>query len=1276
MVIRSAIRPAVRSPLRGSLESKWGADNGLSVSAPSSIIFADGDQPIYLADWQSHNLLAESDDLSGWTSSLNISAGGTPPAPYTTFTRFTAAGTAPATTTGQAYSPGITLPAANTDYAFELVFKTVDADYAYIYAFGFGSIGRMWIDLSTGATSNVSGALALRSFHQDVDTGVYKAVLYVRVGTNLSGNLLFGISDAAGSETVTAEKACDVTGAVIRYASADPTYSETTGTADTPVASYGAFTLADAQYDSGADSYNATATITAGNLTVSPSFETGGENALTYSTGDGDADTTFTVTGATLDDLNAALNKLAVDGLSGQTANVTVEWLHPSTTRTASKTISVTSVQTIAAQSFEFGALTREGAGAVTVVSTADTPSFSITAGDASGHWQINSSTGALSPSATGEDALTGTYNLTVSDGSNSNTITCTCTGNNSDGVDLTKAATVNDGTELEAVVTTSFVSSEARAILCRPGDYTVASTCFKNKALANTLTVTRAETTLPVFLDGVAVDNIDNLSLTRIRFYTEETVSTVRLVEMLNACADLSITNCEMAGATFDPTADWSASEPNQVIGIYSSGVGAAGLTIADNTLEYLNVGTSFAASGTVSVARNLVRYCYEDALKYAHAGGGAYPSLTFEDNISYDIVGKQTDTTSPPHCDHIQVLAQASAPHDMEGPFIRRNVLMQTSSGRGDGQGIFIRFLSPVIFTVNCSTAFTTPDQVVTSSSGGTGKLVSAVSAGGSVTMQLYAVSGTFNTSDTLTGASDGSATLTTVDKAAQNYCNAVIQDNFIISGLANGIFLASVGSDAVIEGNTVVGRSADGVVNSIRAGEYGVEAGGSVLVRDNIAEAIAADDGSSLTQINNVVLGNGGATIPYSDVFDGISGSFDPATVAEALTMFSMKASGDAEAEPSNPNIGSVGTGYVDFDANTSDHPRREAGFDASAQDWGNDVDVTLDAAVTSDLVQLTGLSATGALVTVSGGTSPSFNVYSDAGTTLVASSVTSYIVPDDYYIRINDTASSSNSTQVDVTINVGSTTGTYSHTTVSGVVVPVAVDNQATAYIMSGAISATGSGVGIISFWYKNNEASWNATKCLWEFTNSTTDTLRILTAASGKLSITAKNSGGTGIISCSSGGTMTVGNWYHHLIAFDLASPADFEWYVHSTSGLITGGSSPTESLLTSDGVVADLDDSGIFARYNGAIPNDCSLFELFVHLGDTLDITSAPNRAKFYNGSSYVNLGSDGSTPLGLQPQFFFSGVSSHNDFLTNRGSVSGTWSETNTLADDTAPVS
>jgi hypothetical protein len=118
----------------------------------------------------------------------------------------------------------------------------------------------------------------------------------------------------------------------------------------------------------------------------------------------------------------------------------------------------------------DFGALTRTSAGGVAVTGT------SISSGDASGHWQIVSN--VLTPSATGEDALTGTYNLTLDD---------------AQAVDITTVAnkfSAASTAEISAAYTAATASTDT-GILIRGGDYSASSRItLGTKAFTSTFTI------------------------------------------------------------------------------------------------------------------------------------------------------------------------------------------------------------------------------------------------------------------------------------------------------------------------------------------------------------------------------------------------------------------------------------------------------------------------------------------------------------------------------------------------------------------------------------------------------------------------------------------------------------------------------------------------------------------------------------------------------------------------------------------------------------------
>lgn len=115
-------------------------------------------------------------------------------------------------------------------------------------------------------------------------------------------------------------------------------------------------------------------------------------------------------------------------------------------------------------QSASFGALTLEGAGGFTPVSTGPAiTSASIDSGDASGHFQISSS-GEITPTATGAGSLSGPYTLGLSFNSGAETATITVS------TVANKYSCKPDTTELEAAWDDA-TAATALGILVRDGD-------------------------------------------------------------------------------------------------------------------------------------------------------------------------------------------------------------------------------------------------------------------------------------------------------------------------------------------------------------------------------------------------------------------------------------------------------------------------------------------------------------------------------------------------------------------------------------------------------------------------------------------------------------------------------------------------------------------------------------------------------------------------------------------------------------------------------------
>jgi hypothetical protein len=657
-------------------------------------------------------------------------------------------------------------------------------------------------------------------------------------------------------------------------------------------------------------------------------------------------------------------------------------------------------------QTIQFGALTLANAGgAKAIASNGSEVDFvsvdSVVSGTGTG-WTVSSgrlikNTGT--PGTSSLPVLRCTTSLGVID------VTIQASGTDAVGNDLAISYTVKDGTELAAVVTTANVASAARSVLCRSGSYTITSATFQNKACANRITVTKAQSARPVF-DAFAIDNMDKLTLDNIEVY--ESLTSGYLVEALNGCQDLQVYDCHIHGPATSIQGDYSISgAPTTLTGFHCSGDTHTAIDFSDNFVFDVGQGCTFRSSTSLTINRNTIYNFYYDGMTIT-GGPSTYPTVQIRDNLIYDCYGKSSDSGNP-HSDAIQFLPDLTYANttNWTGIEITRNRIVQTSvprGGTGELEGIFLRFEAMPSFTVNCGVAFTTVDQVVTSSAGGTGNLAYSVAASGSVNMKIYNKVGTWATTNTITGASNGSATLTTVLQPTQNYIVPVIRDNFICHNVTDAILVASPGDGTIVEGNHVVGSIQTGATQAITVGEYGKASGGSVIVRDNIVETVTNEDGTVITETANIELGSNGATYSYSATFDGPT--YLPASVSDAMTMFSIKATGAAFREPTNVHAGTIGTGYVDYTARTTDRPRLEAAFDAASGSW------TVDVAR-----QITGISATGALVSINTG---AFDVLGTDGVTVIASNQTSYVVDVNQYVRPDNTG----------TITVGSTSGTVS------------------------------------------------------------------------------------------------------------------------------------------------------------------------------------------------------------------------------------------------------
>lgn len=165
---------------------------------------------------------------------------------------------------------------------------------------------------------------------------------------------------------------------------------------------------------------------------------------------------------------------------------------------------------------------------------------------------------------------------------------------------------------------------------------------------------------------------------------------------------------------------------------------------------------------------------------------------------------------------------------------------------------------------------------------------------------------------------------------DAGANYISNPIFRANLIIlGGSVHGISIEAL-KDGEFYNNTIVRQNtgAGSFSPGIQLGMTGSVPliAGTQTMYGNIAEVIGIKSGSTVLSEREIVLGAAGATIPYSDVFDGPAFNTDVGTRAVALSRFAMLFNGDADIDDSGSatlyDAGAVGSGYSTFPTNVLD------------------------------------------------------------------------------------------------------------------------------------------------------------------------------------------------------------------------------------------------------------------------------------------------------------------------------------------------------------------
>lgn len=198
--------------------------------------------------------------------------------------------------------------------------------------------------------------------------------------------------------------------------------------------------------------------------------------------------------------------------------------------------------------------------------------------------------------------------------------------------------------------------------------------------------------------------------------------------------------------------------------------------------------------------------------------------------------------------------------------------------------------------------------------------------------------------------------------------------------------------------------------------------------------------------------------------------------------------------------------------------------------------------------------------------------------------------------------------------------------------------------------AGLAGAVDNKQGLISLWVKHNGSAGirERYQVSVQATGSATQRHYAEKNAVDQFEITARNTGSTEILNIHSS-ALSLGSWTHLIASWDLSNSSKRHLYVNGTSDL-------TVVTYTNDTIDWTFGDWYIGQQGSGIQRLNADLAE-FYFTTTYLDLSVQSNRELFRSPAGKpVNLGSDGSTPLGSQPLIYLHGPS--GSFDDNFGSA------------------
>jgi hypothetical protein len=477
------------------------------------------------------------------------------------------------------------------------------------------------------------------------------------------------------------------------------------------------------------------------------------------------------------------------------------------------------------------------------------------------------------------------------------------------------------------------------------------------------------------------------------------------------------------------------------------------------------------------------------------------------------------------------------------------------------------------------------------------------------------------------------------------------AEIEHNITITKSVHGVSVERPAAGTVIRGNTTIrdATSVDivGLVPAIAtiSGTYPTDDLAGTLVEYNVSGFV---DRLNATEVGNYEFGSALANneaADYAAVFAGAAADFNTDNLTTAAQV-------RAALTPDTTALWPVGrvrrgamSGYYDYTTKVEDAPWDEAGWSASRA-WGNVTGATVNTPVASSKIQVTGVSATGTALVVSGGIAPSITIYDTDGTTVIVSGVPDACALNGQWVEVRDTASGTGLTLSTVTIRAGTTTGTWTHETAAAAYSPVAVELDGTNDWMGveSGFTSTGGKQALVAFSVYVPTAWPSSAATVVQFVTAGGNIqLAVELTSSGRLLCSARNATNTVIGGFTAAVSSFVADtWYTILVALDTNTGKGWQVYSRPAGGSwgVVASSSAT---FTVDGIMAACTRCRVGASSAAGgtrLPNSY-LADVWATIDETLDLSVGANRDKFL---PLTDKGTGGGIPTGTAPRLFLSG--------------------------------